>query len=50
VRAEPTDPADALIRIIADDTTSSPVMRAAPREYQKIREALQELDILTFRS
>jgi general secretion pathway protein D len=46
VRPEPTGPPDALIRIIADDTSNSLVIRAAPREYQKIREALEELDIL----
>jgi general secretion pathway protein D len=43
---EPSGPEDADIRIIADDTTNSLVIRAAPREYQKIREALQDLDIL----
>jgi general secretion pathway protein D len=42
----PSGPEDAEIRIIADDTTNSLVIRAAPREYQKIREALTELDIL----
>jgi general secretion pathway protein D len=46
VRPEPSGPPDALIRIIADDTTNSLVIRASPREYQKIREALEELDIL----
>ena len=34
------------IRIIADDTTNSLVIRAAPREYRKIRQALEQLDIL----
>jgi general secretion pathway protein D len=43
---ESSGPEDASIRIIADDTTNSLVVRASPREYQKIREALQELDIL----
>jgi general secretion pathway protein D len=43
---ESSGPQDASIRIIADDTTNSLVVRASPREYQKIREALQELDIL----
>jgi general secretion pathway protein D len=43
---ESSGPQDASIRIIADDTTNSLVIRAAPREYRKIREALQELDIL----
>jgi general secretion pathway protein D len=43
---EATGPQDADIRIIADDTTNSLVIRAAPREYQRIREALEELDIL----
>lgn len=46
VRAEPTGPEDADIRIIADDTTNSLVIRAAPREFEKIREALEELDRL----
>jgi general secretion pathway protein D len=43
---EPTGPADAGIRIIADDTSNALVIRAAPREYKKIREALDELDVL----
>jgi general secretion pathway protein D len=43
---EPSGPEDADIRIIADDTTNALVIRAAPREYQKIREALTELDVL----
>ena len=34
------------IRIIADDTTNSLVIRATPREYRKIRQALEQLDIL----
>jgi general secretion pathway protein D len=46
VGAEPSGPEDADIRIIADDTTNSLVIRAAPREYEKIREALEELDRL----
>ncbi|MGH6917991.1 MAG: secretin N-terminal domain-containing protein, partial [Geminicoccaceae bacterium] len=46
VRAEPTGPEDADIRIIADDTTNSLVIRAVPREFEKIREALEELDRL----
>jgi general secretion pathway protein D len=44
--AEPIGPEDAEIRIIADDTTNALVVRATPREYEKIREALDELDIL----
>jgi general secretion pathway protein D len=44
--AEPIGPEDAEIRIIADDTTNALVIRATPREYEKIREALDELDIL----
>jgi general secretion pathway protein D len=43
---ESSGPQDAEIRIIADDTTNSLVIRAAPRTYQKIRAALEELDIL----
>jgi general secretion pathway protein D len=43
---EPSGPEDADIRIIADDTTNSLVIRAAPREYRKIRAALEELDVL----
>jgi len=43
---EPTGPADAEIRIIADDTTNALVIRATPREYEKIRDALDELDVL----
>ncbi len=46
VQREPTGPEDAQIRIIADDTTNSLVIRAAPREYRKIRAALEELDVL----
>jgi general secretion pathway protein D len=38
--------ADDEIRIIADDTTNSLVIKAKPREYRKIREALGQLDIL----
>jgi general secretion pathway protein D len=34
------------IRIIADATTNSLVIWAAPREYRKIRRALEQLDIL----
>ena len=34
------------IRIIADATTNSLVVWAAPREYRKIRRALEQLDIL----
>jgi general secretion pathway protein D len=34
------------IRIIADDSTNSLVIRASPRDYRKIREALEKLDIL----
>ena len=44
--AEPLGPEDAEIRIIADDTTNALVVRATPREYEKIREALDELDVL----
>jgi general secretion pathway protein D len=44
--AEPIGPEDAEIRIIADDTTNALVIRATPREYEKIRAALEELDIL----
>ncbi|MEM7021854.1 MAG: secretin N-terminal domain-containing protein [Pseudomonadota bacterium] len=44
--AQATGPEDADIRIIADDTSNSLVVRASPREYKKIREALDELDIL----
>ena len=43
---ETSGPQDAEIRIIADDTTNSLVIRAAPRTYQKIRDALQDLDVL----
>jgi general secretion pathway protein D len=46
VPAEARGPEDALIRIIADDTTNALVIRAAPREYSKIRDALEELDVL----
>ena len=34
------------IRIIADDATNSLVIRALPREYQQIREAIERLDTL----
>jgi general secretion pathway protein D len=34
------------IRIIADDSTNSLVIRALPRDYRKIREAIDRLDIL----
>jgi general secretion pathway protein D len=34
------------IRIIADDTTNSLVIQARPREYRKIRQALEKLDVL----
>jgi general secretion pathway protein D len=34
------------IRIIADDSTNSLVIRASPRDYRKIRDALEKLDIL----
>jgi general secretion pathway protein D len=34
------------IRIIADDSTNSLVIRALPRDYRKIREAIERLDIL----
>jgi general secretion pathway protein D len=34
------------IRIIADDSTNALVIRASPRDYRKIREALEKLDIL----
>jgi general secretion pathway protein D len=34
------------IRIIADDTTNSLVIQAKPREYRKIQQALEKLDIL----
>jgi general secretion pathway protein D len=34
------------IRIIADDSTNSLVIRALPRDYRKIREAVDRLDIL----
>jgi general secretion pathway protein D len=34
------------IRIIADDTTNSLVIQAKPREYRKIRDALEKLDVL----
>jgi general secretion pathway protein D len=44
--AEPIGPEDAEIRIIADDTTNALVIRATPREYERIRAALDELDIL----
>ena len=44
--AEPIGPEDAEIRIIADDTTNALVIRATPREYEKIREALDEMDVL----
>ena len=45
-QAGPSGPEDAEIRIIADDTSNALVIRASPREYKKIREALEELDIL----
>jgi general secretion pathway protein D len=34
------------IRVIADDTTNSLVIRATPRDYRQIRDALAELDIM----
>jgi general secretion pathway protein D len=34
------------IRIIADDSTNALVIRASPRNYRKIRDALEKLDIL----
>ena len=34
------------IRIIADDTTNSLVIQARPREYRKIQQALDKLDVL----
>jgi general secretion pathway protein D len=34
------------IRIIADDTTNSLVIQARPREYRKIQQALEKLDVL----
>ena len=34
------------IRIIADDTTNSLVIQAKPREYRKIQQALEKLDVL----
>jgi general secretion pathway protein D len=37
---------DREIRVIADDTTNSLVIRATPRDYRQIREALAELDII----
>ena len=43
---KPIGPEDAEIRIIADDTTNALVIRATPREYEKIREAIAELDVL----
>jgi general secretion pathway protein D len=43
---EPIGPEGAEIRIIADDTTNALVIRATPREYERIRAALEELDIL----
>jgi len=46
VQQEPRGPEEAAVRIIADDTINSLVIRAAPREYSKIREALEQLDIL----
>ncbi|MDX1540541.1 MAG: type II secretion system secretin GspD [Geminicoccaceae bacterium] len=38
--------ADQQTRIIADGTTNSLVIRATPRDYQRIEAALQQLDIL----
>lgn len=43
-RAEPAVAAD--VRIIADATTNSLVIRAAPPDYRKIESALKQLDIL----
>ncbi len=40
-----TDPDDE-IRIIADDTTNALVIQAKPREYRKIQQALEKLDVL----
>ena len=34
------------IRIIADDSTNALVIRASPRDYRKVRDALAKLDIL----
>jgi general secretion pathway protein D len=42
----PEDEGEPEIRIIADDSTNSLVIRALPRDYRKIREAIDRLDIL----
>jgi general secretion pathway protein D len=42
----PEDEGEPEIRIIADDSTNSLVIRALPRDYRKIREAIERLDIL----
>jgi general secretion pathway protein D len=46
LRAAPSEAPPPDIRIIADATTNSLVIWAAPREYRKIRRALEQLDIL----
>jgi general secretion pathway protein D len=42
----PEEEGEPEIRIIADDSTNSLVIRALPRDYRKIREAIDRLDIL----
>jgi general secretion pathway protein D len=42
----PEDQGQPESRIIADDSTNSLVIRALPRDYRKIREAVERLDIL----
>jgi general secretion pathway protein D len=42
----PEDEEQPEIRIIADDSTNSLVIRALPRDYRKIRDAIDRLDIL----
>jgi general secretion pathway protein D len=46
LQAAPSEAPPPDIRIIADATTNSLVIWAAPREYRKIRRALEQLDIL----
>ncbi|HEX5795073.1 MAG TPA: secretin N-terminal domain-containing protein, partial [Geminicoccaceae bacterium] len=42
----PTETPETDIRIIADDTTNSLVIQARPREYRRIQQALERLDVL----
>ena len=45
-RSRPAPTPESDIRIIADDTTNSLVIQARPREYRKIQQALEKLDVL----